>query len=160
MSHSGTDNNKKYSNGEVVYDAVQVLGLLPHRYPFLMVDKVIEVQDNSRIVAVKAVTHNEPFFTGHFPDRPVMPGVMILEAMAQTAAILAKVSSDGLIEGKYMYLVGATDVKWKRTIVPGDTLYIEMKSEKKRRPLWIMTGTVTVDGKLAASARVSAMEAD
>lgn len=143
----------------VIFSPNQVLELLPHRYPFLMVDKVVELVDNERIVAIKGVTFNEPFFQGHFPGRPVMPGVMILEAMAQAAAILARVSSDGLTDGKIMYLVGATDVKWKKAIVPGDSLRIEMVSEKKRRPLWIMTGQVTVDGKVAASARVSAMEA-
>jgi 3-hydroxyacyl-[acyl-carrier-protein] dehydratase len=144
----------------IVYDAVQIQQILPHRYPFLLIDRIAEFVDNERIVGIKAVTFNEPFFQGHFPDRPVMPGVLILEAMAQTAAVLAKESSDGVAEGKYIFLVGATDVKWKRQVVPGDTLVIEMISEKKRRPIWKMKGTVRVDGKIVASALVSAMESE
>jgi 3-hydroxyacyl-[acyl-carrier-protein] dehydratase len=114
---------------QVVYDAQQILKILPHRYP------------------------------GHFPGQPVMPGVMVLEAMAQTAAVLAKQSVDGVKPDKTVFLVGATDFKWKRKVVPGDTLRIEMISVRKRRPLWIMSGEVTVDGKFVASGTLSAAEA-
>jgi 3-hydroxyacyl-[acyl-carrier-protein] dehydratase len=144
----------------IVFDATQIQEIIPHRYPFLLIDKIAEFVDNERIVGVKAVTFNEPFFQGHFPGRPVMPGVLILESMAQTAAILAKKSTDGVAEGKYIFLVGATDVKWKRQVVPGDTLFIEMVSEKKRRPIWKMRGTVRVNGNVVASAIVSAMESE
>ena len=137
-----------------------ILKIIPHRYPFLMVDKIVEFVDNERIVGIKNVTVNEPFFTGHFPERPVMPGVMIIEAMAQTGAILARCSVDGVIKEKTVFLVGATDFKFKRMVVPGDTLRIEMRSVRKRRPLWIMEGEASVDGKVVASGTLSAAEAD
>lgn len=144
---------------EVVYDANEILSILPHRYPFLMVDRIIEFVDNQRIVGIKNVTFNEPFFQGHFPGQPVMPGVMIIEAMAQTAAVLAKRSVDGVRPDKTVFLIGATDFKWKRKVVPGDTLRIVMESVKKRRPVWVMKGEVTVNGELVASGTVSAAEA-
>ena len=144
----------------VVYDTVEIQQIIPHRYPFLMIDKIIEFEDNKRIVGIKNVTANEPFFTGHFPGRPVMPGVMILEALAQTGAILARTSLDGVDPAKTVFLVGATDIKWKKMVFPGDTLRLEMFSLKKRRPLWIMNGTASVDGKMVASATITAAEAD
>lgn len=144
----------------VIYDTVGIQKIIPHRYPFLMIDKIIEFEDNKRIVGIKNVTANEPFFTGHFPGRPVMPGVMILEALAQTGAILARTSVDGVDPSKTVFLVGATDIKWKRMVFPGDTLHLEMHSLKKRRPLWIMSGVASVDGKMVASATITAAEAD
>ncbi len=144
----------------IVYDSIQIQEIIPHRYPFLMIDRIVEFVDNERVVGIKNVTMNEPYFTGHFPGRPVMPGVMILEAMAQTGAILARRSQDGVGPNKTVFLVGATDCKWKRQVVPGDTLRIEMVSVRKRRPLWIMSGTVTVGDKVVATATISAAEAD
>lgn len=144
----------------VVFDANQILKILPHRYPFLLIDKIVEFEDDKRVVAIKAVSGNEPFFQGHFPGRPVMPGVLILEAMAQTGAILAHKSSDGVAPGKTVFIVGATDVKWKKMVVPGDLVKIELVSVKKRRPLWLMAATATVAGKVVASAQLSAMEAN
>lgn len=145
---------------KVVFDTIRIQEIIPHRYPFLMLDKVVAYEDNKRIVGIKCVTINEPFFQGHFPGRPVMPGVMILEAMAQTGAILARLSTDGVLPHKTIFLTGANDVKWKRQVVPGDVLRIEMISVRKRRPLWIMSGTVTVDGKIVASGSIMAAEAD
>lgn len=144
----------------VIYDANQILKILPHRYPFILIDKVVEFEDDKRVVAIKAVSGNEPFFQGHFPGRPVMPGVLILEAMAQTGAILAHKSADGVAAGKTVFIVGATDVKWKKMVVPGDLVRIELVSVKKRRPLWLMSAVATVAGKVVASAQLSAMEAD
>jgi 3-hydroxyacyl-[acyl-carrier-protein] dehydratase len=146
------------TEGGVVFDSVQIQDIIPHRYPFLLVDKIIEFVDNQRIVGIKNVTINEPFFMGHFPGQPVMPGVLILEAMAQTAAILAKRSVDGVNPTKSVFLVGATDFKWKRKVVPGDTLRIVMTSVRKRRPIWVMQGEVFVEGKLVATGTMSAME--
>lgn len=148
------------AESEVVFDANDVLKILPHRYPIILIDKVVAFEDDQRVVAIKAVSANEPFFQGHFPGRPVMPGVLILEAMAQTGAILAHKSADGVAAGKTVFIVGATDVKWKKMVVPGDVLRIELVSVKKRRPLWILAGTATVNGKVVASATLSAMEAD
>lgn len=141
-------------------DHQQILDIIPHRYPFLLLDKIIEFVDAERVVGIKNVTANEPFFQGHFPGRPVMPGVLIVEAMAQTAAILAKLSTGGVLPGKTVFLVGVDEVKFKRQIVPGDSLRIEMTSFKRRRPLWIMNGVVTVDGKVVASGQISAVESD
>lgn len=147
-------------NGKVILDSVQIQEILPHRFPFLLVDKIIEYEDNQRIVGIKNVTANDYFFAGHFPGRPVMPGVLIVEAMAQVGAILARKSADGANPNKTIFLVGVDGVRWKRQVVPGDVLRIEMGSIKKRRPLWVMQGTVTVDGKVAAVATITAAEAD
>jgi 3-hydroxyacyl-[acyl-carrier-protein] dehydratase len=143
-----------------VFDIQKIQEILPHRYPFLMIDRVTTFEDNQKVVAIKCVTMNEPYFTGHFPGRPVMPGVMILEAMAQAGAILALKSSEGVIPGKIIFLTGATDVRFKKQVTPGDVLRIEMRSVKKRRPLWIMEGEVTVNGKVVCSGSITAAEAD
>ena len=143
---------------EVVFDCVKIQEILPHRYPFLMVDRVIEFVANQSIVAEKAVTVNEPYFVGHFPGKPVMPGVMVLEAIAQVAAILAKKSPDGIPPEKLIYLVGADKFRWKRMVVPGDVLRIEVKFQRVRRPIWNITGEVTVEGKLVCSGEVMAAE--
>ncbi len=145
---------------KTVFDYAQIIEIIPHRYPFLFVDRIIEFEDNKKIVGIKNVTINEPFFVGHFPGRPVMPGVLALEAMAQVAAIFAIKSKDGVLPGKTVFLTGVNNVKWRKQILPGDTLTIEMVSVKKRRPLWIMAGSVFVDGKQAVSAEISAAEAD
>lgn len=136
----------------------EIKKLIPHRYPFLMVDRVIDFVDNERIVTLKSVSCNEGYFEGHFPERPVMPGVLVLEAMAQSAAILSRLSSNGAPEGCYLYLVGADSVKWKKMVVPGDVLRIEMNYKQRRGPLWILEGRVLVDGKVVALGKVSAME--
>jgi 3-hydroxyacyl-[acyl-carrier-protein] dehydratase len=145
-------------NESVIYDNVQIQEIIPHRYPFLLIDKVVEFVDNEKVVAIKNVTANEPYFQGHFPGMPIMPGALILEAMAQTGAILAIKSEDGVAKGKTVFLVGADDFRWKKKVVPGDTLRIEMKSVKKRRPMWVMSGEVFVDGKIVASGTISAAE--
>ena len=145
-------------NPIVTLDSIQIQKIIPHRYPFLMVDKVIEFVDNHSLVAIKNVSINEPFFMGHFPGRPVMPGVLVIEAMAQAGAILSRASSDGVPDGLSLFLVGIEEMKFKRQVVPGDTLRIEMEHTKRRRPLWYIRGSVTVDGKLVASGVISAAE--
>ncbi len=144
----------------VVFDHSQIMEILPHRYPFLMVDKVIHFEDAKKIIAIKNVTHNEFYFPGHFPGKPVMPGVMILEAMAQTGAIFAKKSFDSVAYDKLFYFVGVKDLKWKRPVFPGDVLRIEMQAERVRRPLWAMSGAVYVGDKVVASGALSAAEGD
>jgi 3-hydroxyacyl-[acyl-carrier-protein] dehydratase len=146
--------------GTVVFDNITVQQIIPHRYPFLLIDKVIEFVDNEKCVGIKNVTANEPFFVGHFPGRPIMPGVLIVESMAQVGAVLAKKSTDGVGANKAIVLVGANDLRFKRQVVPGDTLRVEMRSVRKRRPLWIMSGEVTVEGRVVASGSISAMEVD
>lgn len=145
---------------EVIFDSVQLQEILPHRYPFLLIDKVVEFIDGQRVVGIKNVTMNEPFFQGHFPGRPVMPGVLIFEAMAQTAAVMAKKSDGGMCCDQYVFLVGANDFKWKRQVVPGDTLVIEVDFVKRRKPLWIVNAKATVDGEVVASGSITAAEAE
>lgn len=144
--------------GEVIFDVNDILEILPHRHPFLLVDRVIEFVENVRITAIKNVTYNESFFPGHFPGRPVMPGVLILEAMAQTGGILAHRSTDGPPPGTKLFLAGADNVKWRRPVQPGDTLQIEMRHIKTRRPLWIMEAKATVDGNVVAIGTITAAE--
>lgn len=145
---------------EIVMDIQQIMDIIPHRYPFLLIDRVVELEDNHRIVAIKNVSVNEPFFQGHFPGRPVMPGALVLEALAQAGAILAKKSSKGVAAHKNLYLVGATNFRWKRQIVPGDTLRITMVGSKLRPPLWVMEGDVYVGDELAVKGTIQAMEVE
>ncbi len=143
----------------ITMDVLEIQRWIPHRYPFLLIDKVLDLVPNESITAVKNVTANEEFFQGHFPNQPVMPGVLIMEAMAQAAAVFARYSEAELLKNKTFYLVGADTFKWKKMVMPGDQLKIVMKSVKKRNPLWIMDGEVSVDGKVVATGRLSAAAA-
>ena len=145
---------------DTVFDQKRIQEILPHRYPFLLVDRIVEFEENKRIVGLKNVSCNENFFPGHFPGVPVMPGVLILEAMAQVSGVLAYVSENGPPEGSRLFIVAADDVKWKKPVTPGDTMLIEMQLEKVRRPFWMMAGKVTVDGVLVAQGRITAAEVD
>jgi len=145
---------------KVVFDINQIQQILPHRYPFLMVDKIVDFKDNEYIVGIKNLTMNEEFFQGHFPGRPIMPGVLMIEAMAQTSAILAKRSSQGIPPEKLIYLVGADDCRWRKPVVPGDQLKIRMDFVKRRRPLWVMRGVCTVGDDIVATGSISAVEED
>ena len=160
MSERNQEVEKSPTPAMPYMDIVEILATIPHRYPFLLIDRVLEFVDAERVVAVKNVTANEPYFQGHFPGRPVVPGVIMIESMAQAGAILAMKSTGGVLKGKTVFLVGVDEVKFKRQVVPGDTLKIEMKSVKRRRPLWSMAGTISVEGKVVASGTISAVEAD
>lgn len=142
-----------------VFDIKDISSILPHRYPFLMIDKVLQFEDTKRVVAIKNVTHNEWYFEGHFPNRPVMPGVLILEAMAQAGAILAKCSTGGA-GSKLMFIGGAKDVRWRKPVVPGDTLRIEVEGSRVRGPIWQIKGEAYVESTLVAEATLTAAEAD
>ena len=136
-----------------VMDILQVKNYLPHRYPFLLVDRVLDLVPGERIVAIKNVTINEPFFNGHFPHMPVMPGVLILEAMAQAAAILSFRTQDIVPdENMVLYFAGIDNARFKRPVVPGDTLTFEMKIDRQMRGIWKYSGTATVAGDLAVAA--------
>jgi len=143
-----------------ILEQKEILEILPHRYPFLFIDKVIGFEDNVKVVCLKVVTADEPYFQGHFPGRPVLPGVIMLEALAQAACILAQLSEDGVAPGKTVVLVGANDIKWKKMVTPGDQLTITVRSVRKRRPLWVLEGEIVVGDKVACSATISAMEVD
>jgi 3-hydroxyacyl-[acyl-carrier-protein] dehydratase len=130
-----------------VIEAEEIQRILPHRYPFLLVDRVIEIEPPTRAVGIKNVTINEPFFQGHFPTYPVMPGVLIVEAMAQVGGV-AVLSSDEY-KDKLALFAGIDNVRFKRQVKPGDTLRIEVEVQKIRRGLGIGAGTATVDGDLA-----------
>lgn len=141
-------------------DYPDIIRLLPHRYPFLLVDRVVEFQDGERLVAIKNVTANEPFFRGHFPNRPIMPGVLICEALVQAGGLLASCSADGLPPGRGIVLAGLERVRFRRRVVPGDQLRLEVELINKRRPLWKMRGQARVDGQVVAEAEFLTMEID
>ncbi len=138
----------------------EIMGILPHRYPFLLVDRIVELDKGTRIVGLKNVTVNEPFFPGHFPGHPVMPGVLIVEAMAQVAAILAYKSSDEDLSTKVTYFTGIDNAKFRRPVFPGDQLRIEIVATGCRRGIWFFTGKVYVEDKLVTEAELKAAFAD
>jgi 3-hydroxyacyl-[acyl-carrier-protein] dehydratase len=134
-------------------DIQKIQSLLPHRYPFLLVDRVIESEPGKRLVAIKNVTINEPFFQGHFPSKPVMPGVLLIEAMAQATGLLAMESTDVPKEAIY-YLVGVDKARFKRPVVPGDQLVFEVEVIKRKREIWVFDAVAKVDDKVVASAEI------
>jgi len=136
----------------------EILKHLPHRYPFVLVDRIIEIDGEHKIVGIKNVSINEYFFQGHFPNRPVMPGVLICEALAQVGAIFAHNARGGRDGDKIFVLTGLDKVKFKRPVEPGDQLRLELTCLKRRGSFWKMLGVATVDGKLVAQAEISAME--
>jgi 3-hydroxyacyl-[acyl-carrier-protein] dehydratase len=131
--------------------------MIPHRYPFLMVDKVIRVVPDVSAVGIKNVTVSEPHFQGHFPQRPVMPGVLIIEAMAQTAAVLVVETLGPDAEGKLVYFMSVDNARFRKPVVPGDTLYIHVQKERSRGNVWRFRGEAKVDGILMAEATYAAM---
>lgn len=132
----------------------EILNLLPHRYPFLLVDRVTEYEEEKRIVGIKNVTYNEPFFSGHFPHKPVMPGVLIIEAMAQAGGILA-FKSFPQKKGQ-VFFIGIDNARFRKPVIPGDQLQLVVELVKHRREIWIFQGSAFVDGKLVAEARIMA----
>ncbi len=136
-------------------DIHRILRLLPHRYPFLLVDRVIDYRINDYLIALKNVTFNEPFFTGHFPVRPVMPGVLIVEAMAQATGLLAMASRPDLVgERSLYYFVGIDKARFKRPVEPGDQLIMEVRLGPVRRGIWRFDGEARVDDKVVANAEI------
>ena len=142
-------------------DISEIMAMLPHRYPFLMIDRVIELLPGQRVVALKNVTINEPHFVGHFPARPIMPGVMIVEAMAQTAAVLCAYSERDLQgSGKLVYFLAIENARFRKPVVPGDSMRIHVKKTHRRANVWKFDSKCTVDGKVVAEANFSAMVVD
>jgi 3-hydroxyacyl-[acyl-carrier-protein] dehydratase len=147
--------------GRPLLDVEDIMRLLPHRPPFLLVDRVVELEPGKRIVAMKSVTMNEPFFVGHFPGHPVMPGVLVLEALAQAAALLALRSMDPAQgANKITYLMGIDGARFRRTVVPGDRLELIVEITRAKGSVWKERGEARVEGELAAEADFMAMLAD
>ena len=140
-------------------DIYEILKHLPHRYPFLLIDRVVDYEPGKSLVAIKNVTHNEPHFPGHFPNRPIMPGVLILEALAQATGILA-FKTVGRIpdENSLYYFVGIDKARFKQPVEPGDQLQLEVEYVKQMRGIWKFKGKALVDGKVVCSADIMCAE--
>jgi len=138
------------------YDIQAIMEFLPHRYPFLLVDRIIEVVPGDKILALKNVTINEPFFQGHFPDKPIMPGVLIIEAMAQVGGVLAYETGSSEQRGKLIYFMGMDKVRFRRPVVPGDQIIFEAHILKFRTKVAKMSGRALVDDQLVAEAELMA----
>jgi 3-hydroxyacyl-[acyl-carrier-protein] dehydratase len=142
-------------------DIQEILEHLPHRYPFLLVDRVLELEPNKSIHAYKNVTINEPFFVGHFPHHPVMPGVLIMEALAQAAGILSFKSMDEKPSpDTVFYFAGIDEARFKKPVVPGDQLHLHIQLERQMRGVWKFIAEARVDGQLAASAKLMCAKRD
>ena len=140
-----------------VADIKRIVKLIPHRYPMLLVDKVIDMHGDEKAIGIKNVTINEPFFQGHFPTEPVMPGVLIVEAMAQTAAVLVMSSFGTEAENKLVFFMSIDGVRFRRPVVPGDRLELHVEKLQSRANVWKFSGKGVVDGKVAAEATFAAM---
>jgi 3-hydroxyacyl-[acyl-carrier-protein] dehydratase len=137
-------------------DAEAINRTIPHRFPFLMIDRVVEIFADTSAVGIKNVTYNEPFFQGHFPGHPIMPGVLIVEAMAQTAAALVVATIGADAAGKLVYFMTIDQARFRRPVVPGDQLRIKVVKQQKKLSVWKFAGHASVDAKVAAEAIISA----
>lgn len=141
-------------------DINEIMQYLPHRYPFLLVDRIVELIPGKKVTGLKNVTINEPFFQGHFPGRPIMPGVLILEAMAQAGGMLAFASMPEKEKGSLMYFMGMDQVKFRKPVLPGDQLILELEVIKQRSKIMKLSATAKVDGQVAAEAQLMATIGD
>ena len=140
-------------------DVPAIQQLLPHRYPFLLIDRVLELEPHKRVLAIKGVSCNEPFFNGHFPGNPVMPGVLVIEALAQAGGLLTQVSHGGVAAGRSFYLVKVDNARFSRMVVPGDRLELEVTLKRMIRNMALFDGVARVDGNVVASAEIMCAEA-
>lgn len=138
-------------------DIQDILRKLPHRYPFLLVDRIQAVEPNKRAVGIKNVSVNEPYFAGHFSSRPVMPGVLIIEALAQTAGVLVVHTLGEAGEGRLIYFMGIDNARFRKPVIPGDVLSLEVEKERERGNVWRLGCTAKVDGAVVAQATITAM---
>ena len=141
-------------------DIRRVMAALPHRYPMLLIDRVVSLVSNQSIHAIKAVSVNEPFFQGHFPTRPIMPGVLIVEAMAQAAGVLAVESMDLADSGKLVYFMSIDRARFRKPVIPGDQMIIHVDKQRNHGKVWKFVCKVTVEQVLTAEARITAMIMD
>ncbi len=142
------------------YDIARIMQAIPHRYPFLLVDRVVDLVRDRGAVGIKNVTINENYFQGHFPQHPVMPGVLIIESMAQTAAVLVVETLGPSAQGKLVYFMTVDNAKFRKPVVPGDQLRIHVTKERQRGNIWKFTAEAKVDGKVVAEATYAAMILD
>jgi 3-hydroxyacyl-[acyl-carrier-protein] dehydratase len=140
-----------------IIDINQIQGLIPHRYPFLLIDRIVDLQLGKSAVGIKNVSFNEPHFQGHFPNFPIMPGVLIVEAMAQTSGALVVKTLGAKAEGKIVFFMSIEDAKFRKPVVPGDTMYIHVDVIKGRGAIWKFKGIAKVDDKIHAEATFTAM---
>lgn len=140
----------------MLLDINKIMKFLPHRYPFLLVDRIVEYEPGKKIVGIKNVTINEPFFEGHFPGHPVMPGVLIIEGMAQTGGVMVGLDNGEEAKDRVCYFVSVDNAKFRRPVTPGDQLRIEMMAVSCKRGICSFSGKAYVDGKLAAEAELRA----
>ena len=138
-------------------DIARIMQLLPHRYPFLLIDRLVELDGEQSGVGIKNVTMNEPFFQGHFPGRPVMPGVLLIECMAQTAGALVLDHLGDEHAGKLVFFMSIDKARFRKPVVPGDTVRLNVRLSHKRPPVWKYQAEAMVDGKLVAEAEIGAM---
>jgi 3-hydroxyacyl-[acyl-carrier-protein] dehydratase len=141
-------------------DIVRILKLLPHRYPFLLVDKIVDMDGDNSAIGIKNVTFNEPFFQGHFPNFPVMPGVLLIEGMAQTAGALCMASIEEVRDPHLVYFMAIDRARFRRPVLPGDTVHYHMRKRRNRGRVWRFEGQAKVNGQLVAEAEISAMIVD
>lgn len=152
--------DKTNSAAATSVDIKRILQMIPHRYPMLMVDRVVDMTLGQSAVGIKSVTINEPFFQGHFPSEPVMPGVLVVEAMAQTACVLVVSTFGAESEGKLVYFMSIDGVRFRRPVVPGDRLELHVQKVQGRANVWKFSGKAIVEGKVAAEATFAAMIRD
>ncbi len=138
-------------------DILQIMRCLPHRYPFLLVDRIIDIRGDESCVGIKNITINEPQFMGHFPERPVMPGVLLIEAMAQTAGVVVMRAQGEVEKPKLVYFMTIDNAKFRRPVTPGDRVEFRMTKTAQKRNIWWYQGRAMVDGALVAEATISAM---
>ncbi len=141
-------------------DVMRIMQMIPHRYPFLMIDRVVDLVPDLSAIGIKNVSINESYFQGHFPRQPVMPGVLVIECMAQTAAVLVVETLEGAAAGKLVYFMSIEDCRFRKPVVPGDRLHIHVTKTRRRGSVWKFNGEARVDGALMAEARFTAMIMD
>jgi 3-hydroxyacyl-[acyl-carrier-protein] dehydratase len=156
-----TDGNARPAAGTVgAYDIARIMQAIPHRFPFLLVDRVVDIVPDVSAVGIKNVSINEQFFQGHFPTHPVLPGVLIIESMAQTAAVLVVETLGPTAAGKLVYFMTVDQAKFRKPVVPGDQMRVHVKKDRQRGNIWKFSAEAMVDGKVVAEATYAAMILD
>jgi 3-hydroxyacyl-[acyl-carrier-protein] dehydratase len=154
------DSHQQAPESQVTLDIDQILKMIPHRYPMLMIDRLEEIVIDRSAVGIKNVSANEPFFQGHFPGKPIMPGVLIIEAMAQTAAALVVYTIGDNVEGRLVYFMSVEDARFRKMVVPGDQMRVHVERIHKRGNVWKFKGEAKVNGVVCAEATYTAMIVD